>query len=166
MAILLFDTTITPHPLILTIKVISLRTCLCITLSSSSLWYAYILFIVLVGGVLILFTYTSSLSPNAIFHLKPQTTQLAYNLFLSIFSALLLIPTPIIINTHNQYQHPTDLIIFFFSRNRRFLLFIVSILALSITIVTIILKSIRKAIRPIINISSTKKYVNIILHTI
>nr|YP_003354972.1 NADH dehydrogenase subunit 6 [Venustaconcha ellipsiformis]ACQ91042.1 NADH dehydrogenase subunit 6 [Venustaconcha ellipsiformis] len=113
-AMLLFDSTLTPHPLILTIKVISLSTCLCMTLSIFSLWYAYMLFMVLVGGVLILFTYTSSLSPNAIYHLKPQTSQLAYNLFLTLFSALLITPTPMIINTHNQYQHPTNLIIFFF----------------------------------------------------
>nr|AUF70028.1 NADH dehydrogenase subunit 6 [Lampsilis siliquoidea] len=147
-AMLLFDTSLTPHPLILTIKVISLSTCLCMTLSTFSLWYAYMLFMVLVGGVLILFTYTSSLSPNAIFHLKPQTSQLAYNLFLSIFSALLLTPTPMIINTHNQYQHPTDLIFFFFSESSSFLLFMACTLALSMTVVTTILKNDKKAMRP------------------
>nr|WSP02080.1 NADH dehydrogenase subunit 6 [Ortmanniana ligamentina] len=147
-AMLLFDSSLTPHPLILTIKVISLSTCLCMTLSTFSLWYAYMLFMVLVGGVLILFTYTSSLSPNAIFHLKPQTSQLAYNLFLSIFSALLLTPTPMIINTHNQYQHPNDLILFFFSENSSFLLFMACTLALSMTVVTTILKNNKKAMRP------------------
>nr|YP_009346114.1 NADH dehydrogenase subunit 6 [Potamilus alatus]AMZ00193.1 NADH dehydrogenase subunit 6 [Potamilus alatus] len=155
-AVLLFDSALTPHPLILTIKVISLSTCLCMTLSTFSTWYAYMLFMVLVGGVLIMFTYISSLSPNAIFHLKPQMGQLINNLTLSIFSALLMTPTPMIINTHNQYQHPTNLILLFFSQNSSFLLLMVCTLALSMTIVTTILNNDKKAMRPTMNVTSSK----------
>nr|UUJ37705.1 NADH dehydrogenase subunit 6 [Potamilus streckersoni] len=155
-AMLLFDSALTPHPLILTVKVICLSTCLCMTLSTFSTWYAYMLFMVLVGSVLVMFTYISSLSPNAIFHLKPQMGQLIINMTLSIFSALMMTPTPMILNTQNQYQHPTDLIFLFFSENSSFLLFMVCTLALSMTIVTTILNSDKSAMRPTTTLSSNK----------
>nr|VFU78642.1 NADH dehydrogenase subunit 6 [Proasellus ebrensis] len=63
----LFLASNTPHTLILSLLVSTLMVVTSLGLLNSFPWLAYILFLIFLGGVLILFTYVSSLSVNHLF---------------------------------------------------------------------------------------------------
>lgn len=70
-----------------------------IGLMSQTFWFSYILFLVIVGGILILFIYVISITYNKIFNLKPNLIKLTTYAFIFIF--LLIINkfnTPLFIN--------------------------------------------------------------------
>nr|QLY90198.1 NADH dehydrogenase subunit 6 [Halesus radiatus] len=73
------------HPLIITIFII-FQTCILILITgimSYSFWMSYLMFLTFIGGLLVLFIYISSLTPNKIFYLN-------YKKILSIFLILFL----------------------------------------------------------------------------
>nr|VFU78848.1 NADH dehydrogenase subunit 6 [Proasellus rectus] len=63
----LFLASNTPHVLISSLLVSTLLVVIALGLMATSPWLAYILFLIFLGGVLILFTYISSLSTNHLF---------------------------------------------------------------------------------------------------
>nr|UWM10873.1 NADH dehydrogenase subunit 6 [Tchangsinaia piscicula] len=137
------------HPLILSIKILLLALSLCLTISFLTTWYAYMIFMVMLGGVLIMFTYISSLAPNGIFKMKLnmfyvfiQVTivlSLSYN-FLDFSSS--------VFNTQKPHLPPDNLITFFLSTsNSSLLLALTSALLLSMFIVTNLLSNSSSAMR-------------------
>nr|QAA11063.1 NADH dehydrogenase subunit 6 [Stenopus scutellatus] len=79
------------HPLTagLTLLIQTALICLTAGLFMSSFWFSYILFLIFLGGMLILFIYVASLAPNEPFSLSPILTMLLLIAF-SIFFLLLL----------------------------------------------------------------------------
>nr|AOV83582.1 NADH dehydrogenase subunit 6 [Phasianella australis] len=87
---LVFVLPMATQPLSLGLCIMSLSITLCLFISfSATSWYAYILFLIYVGGLLVMFAYVSALMPNNKFsgHFFPVLILLSL-LFLMIFSAL------------------------------------------------------------------------------
>nr|YP_008999700.1 NADH dehydrogenase subunit 6 [Lamprotula leaii]AFC97499.1 NADH dehydrogenase subunit 6 [Lamprotula leaii] len=69
----LMTTMILPmHPLSLGMMVLVLAFISCVLVSTMSPWYAYMLFFIFIGGMLVMFAYIASLSPNMTFSLNSQ----------------------------------------------------------------------------------------------
>jgi len=82
---------IQPLSLGLCIIMISLISCILLGLTFSS-WFSYVLFLIYVGGLLVMFVYVAALAPNTLFS---RLKSLAGILFLStIIFSLLIILTP------------------------------------------------------------------------
>nr|YP_010837732.1 NADH dehydrogenase subunit 6 [Poecilimon cretensis]WGF19467.1 NADH dehydrogenase subunit 6 [Poecilimon cretensis] len=60
---------LTSHPLAMTLTIILQTLLICLTLSSltQTFWFSYILFLVFLGGMLVLFIYITSLAANEMF---------------------------------------------------------------------------------------------------
>nr|UJG45251.1 NADH dehydrogenase subunit 6 [Nemotaulius punctatolineatus] len=86
------------HPLIITIFII-IQTCILILITgimSYSFWMSYIMFLTFIGGLLVLFIYISSLTPNKIFYLNYKKIMLIF--FLIILFTLFIQIQPILFN--------------------------------------------------------------------
>nr|AFP47108.1 NADH dehydrogenase subunit 6 [Drosophila melanogaster] len=72
------------HPLALglTLLIQTIFVCLLTGLMTKSFWYSYILFLIFLGGMLVLFIYVTSLASNEMFNLSMKLT---------LFSSLILI---------------------------------------------------------------------------
>nr|QNE85893.1 NADH dehydrogenase subunit 6 [Potamophylax rotundipennis] len=86
------------HPLIITIFII-IQTCILIMITgvmSYSFWMSYIMFLTFIGGLLVLFIYISSLTPNKNFFLNYKKI---FTIFLAFFIFIALIQIqPILMN--------------------------------------------------------------------
>nr|WGM81301.1 NADH dehydrogenase subunit 6 [Margaritifera falcata] len=60
------------HPLSLGLMVLLLAFISCTLIASASPWYAYMLFFIFIGGMLVMFAYIASLSPNTTFSINNQ----------------------------------------------------------------------------------------------
>nr|ARS00723.1 NADH dehydrogenase subunit 6 [Gibbosula rochechouartii] len=60
------------HPLSLGLMVLLLAFITCTLIASMSPWYAYMLFFIFIGGMLVMFAYIASLSPNTAFSINNQ----------------------------------------------------------------------------------------------
>nr|YP_008757970.1 NADH dehydrogenase subunit 6 [Solenaia oleivora]AGW24343.1 NADH dehydrogenase subunit 6 [Solenaia oleivora] len=60
------------HPLSLGMMVLMLAFINCVLIASMSPWYAYMLFFIFIGGMLVMFAYIASLSPNTTFSINSQ----------------------------------------------------------------------------------------------
>nr|QDH07418.1 NADH dehydrogenase subunit 6 [Monodontina vondembuschiana] len=147
------------HPLTLTIKVLILATSLCLTLTHTTTWYAYMLFMVTVGGMLVMFTYISSMAPNSLFSLGWQSLSLLIFLALSLTLTHSTITIPKTMNTQNQTTTPDNFISFYMSEeNMSLLLTLASTLFLSMTIVTFLLSNSKTPMRQSTLLSSNTMF--------
>nr|URX54146.1 NADH dehydrogenase subunit 6 [Glyptotermes sp. 15 AB-2022a] len=74
------------HPLAMGMMLLTqtLITCLMSGLMNKSFWFQYILFMVFVGGMLVLFIYVTSLASNEMFSLSTKVIVMAIMTFLSM----------------------------------------------------------------------------------
>lgn len=81
------------HPLVLIWSLILQRTILFLNIfyTTNHRWAAYVIFLIIVGGLLVVFSYVSSLIPNELFIFKKINRRLAYSLFIFIAVAYSLI---------------------------------------------------------------------------
>nr|YP_010691339.1 NADH dehydrogenase subunit 6 [Drosophila septentriosaltans]WBU93989.1 NADH dehydrogenase subunit 6 [Drosophila septentriosaltans] len=77
------------HPLSmgLTLLIQTILICLITGLMTKSFWYSYILFLIFLGGMLVLFIYVTSLASNEMFNLSIKLT--LYLLFLTVLLLLI-----------------------------------------------------------------------------
>nr|ADL62616.1 NADH dehydrogenase subunit 6 [Utterbackia peninsularis] len=81
--------TLPMHPLPLGIMVLLLAFLNCTLIATISPWYSYILFFIFIGGMLVMFAYIASLSPNMTFSINsPLMPLLLTTLFLLSFKNL------------------------------------------------------------------------------
>nr|YP_004425010.1 NADH dehydrogenase subunit 6 [Utterbackia peninsularis]ADL62602.1 NADH dehydrogenase subunit 6 [Utterbackia peninsularis] len=146
----LLNTMTTSHPLALSLKVLSFALTVCLAVSFNTTWYAYMIFMVTLGGVLVMFTYISSLTPNSIF--KPS---ISLSILLTQAMIALIIGYDFImfsqkaINTQKPFSPPEDFIAFFFSdKNCTLILMMASILLLAMLFITSLLSNSTGAMRP------------------
>uniref|UniRef100_A0AAU6MWZ7 NADH-ubiquinone oxidoreductase chain 6 n=1 Tax=Xenogryllus lamottei TaxID=3120008 RepID=A0AAU6MWZ7_9ORTH len=94
---------ITTHPLASTILII-MQTLLICTMTgplSYSFWFSYILFMIFLGGMLVLFIYITSLASNEMFNIPTKTT-----LIITILSiTMMMLLNNINIMNYNNYKN-------------------------------------------------------------
>jgi len=83
------------HPIIIIILTIAqtLTICLIIWMAQPSAWFAYILFLIFIGGIIVLFIYITSLASNEKFELKLITNQIKTGQVTLLASAAILLTT-------------------------------------------------------------------------
>nr|YP_010234008.1 NADH dehydrogenase subunit 6 [Rectidens sumatrensis]QTA71717.1 NADH dehydrogenase subunit 6 [Rectidens sumatrensis] len=77
--------TLPMHPLSLGMMILLLAFINCTTIASISPWYAYLLFFIFIGGMLVMFAYIASLSPNMVFSINSQLMPTIVTIFSLIF---------------------------------------------------------------------------------
>nr|YP_009227639.1 NADH dehydrogenase subunit 6 [Gryllotalpa unispina]AGO20455.1 NADH dehydrogenase subunit 6 [Gryllotalpa unispina] len=95
------------HPLSMTMNIIvhTLLMCLMTGHLSPTFWFSYILFMIFIGGMLVLFLYITSLASNELFSASILLLILVPMMFSMTF--LLLIPDPLI---PNLYMYTNDIL--------------------------------------------------------
>nr|AQM37857.1 NADH dehydrogenase subunit 6 [Unio tumidus]AQM37871.1 NADH dehydrogenase subunit 6 [Unio tumidus] len=73
--------TLPMHPLSLGIMVLLLAFLNCAIIATVSPWYAYMLFFIFIGGMLVMFAYIASLSPNMTFSTNNPLMPIALTIF-------------------------------------------------------------------------------------
>nr|BAB62762.1 NADH dehydrogenase complex 6 [Pronodularia japanensis] len=160
---LLCSSVFSAHPLVLTVKVLLLATTISLTLAHITTWYAYMLYMVMVGGMLVMFTYISSLSPNGIFQLKPQLAHLATTLIPGFLLAHSTSSTPSTLNTQDHHNTPENFICFFLENgNEKLLLTSATILLLALLMSMTLLPRTKAPMRPTIFYSSHMMHSNML----
>nr|VFU96079.1 NADH dehydrogenase subunit 6 [Proasellus coiffaiti] len=84
----------TPHILIASLLSSTLMSAIFLGMLKSFPWLAYILFLVFLGGILILFTYVSSLNSNPLFVELNTTVAALWTLFSASLLVSNVLPTP------------------------------------------------------------------------
>nr|YP_009127923.1 NADH dehydrogenase subunit 6 [Lanceolaria grayii]AHY88480.1 NADH dehydrogenase subunit 6 [Lanceolaria grayii] len=83
---MMLSMTLPMHPLSLGIMVLLLAFLNCLLIATVSPWYSYMLFFIFIGGMLVMFAYIASLSPNTTFSINsPLMPSMLALLFLSCF---------------------------------------------------------------------------------
>nr|YP_009680606.1 NADH dehydrogenase subunit 6 [Monodontina vondembuschiana]QDH07406.1 NADH dehydrogenase subunit 6 [Monodontina vondembuschiana] len=77
--------TLPMHPLSLGMMVLLLAFINCILVGTMSPWYAYMLFFIFIGGMLVMFAYIASLSPNMTFSTNTQLMPATATLFSMLY---------------------------------------------------------------------------------
>nr|AKQ78456.1 NADH dehydrogenase subunit 6 [Nodularia douglasiae] len=153
------------HPLILAMKILLLALSLCSSINLLTTWYAYMIFMVMLGGVLIMFTYISSLAPNSIFKVKWNTVHVTVQLAILMFLTFNLMNSyPKVFSTQKPDSLPNNLITFFLLESNSWLLLtMASALFLAMFIVTNLLSGAKSAMRPTKQNSLSSKQENKII---
>uniref|UniRef100_UPI0030E5B1D9 NADH dehydrogenase subunit 6 n=1 Tax=Myiopardalis pardalina TaxID=765351 RepID=UPI0030E5B1D9 len=81
------------HPLAMGLMLLiqTLQVCLLTGLMAKSFWFSYILFLIFIGGMLVLFIYVTSLASNEMFSLSMKLTICCFMLFMLFMMMNLLI---------------------------------------------------------------------------
>nr|UJG45355.1 NADH dehydrogenase subunit 6 [Siphonoperla burmeisteri] len=93
------------HPLAMGLMLLIQTLCICVITGflTQSFWFSYILFLVFLGGLLVLFIYVTSLASNEMFSMSTKTLLMAIIPFNMIMMTLLIIdPMPFLINSLNM----------------------------------------------------------------
>nr|AXS66276.1 NADH dehydrogenase subunit 6 [Bostrichoidea sp. 1 KM-2017] len=96
-SLILINTTIiilSSHPLIMTMMIIILSVMIALKsgMFMSNFWFSYMLFMIMIGGMLILFVYMTSIAPNNMFKINQKI------LIVTVMAS----PIMIVINTNNS----------------------------------------------------------------
>nr|QLY90107.1 NADH dehydrogenase subunit 6 [Micromorphus albipes] len=80
------------HPLAMGLMLLLQTLLICLTtgLMSKSFWFSYILFLVFLGGMLVLFIYVTSLASNEMFSMSMKMTWFIMIMYLMIFLILMM----------------------------------------------------------------------------
>nr|YP_009343041.1 NADH dehydrogenase subunit 6 [Cambarus robustus]APS87268.1 NADH dehydrogenase subunit 6 [Cambarus robustus]UZC55681.1 NADH dehydrogenase subunit 6 [Cambarus robustus] len=99
------------HPLSMGLTLLTQTLIICISsgLSNNSLWFSYILFLIFLGGMLVLFIYVASLASNEMFEVSPNTMPLLALLMISV-SSLLFFIDPLLI--YSKYSMSSSSLLF------------------------------------------------------
>nr|QNE85580.1 NADH dehydrogenase subunit 6 [Pegomya bicolor] len=81
------------HPLAMGLMLLIQTTIICLTLGlmTKSFWFSYILFLVFIGGMLVLFIYVTSLASNEMFSFSIKLMIISISIFLMMMTLLLFI---------------------------------------------------------------------------
>nr|AXO78606.1 NADH dehydrogenase subunit 6 [Sinanodonta woodiana]AXO78649.1 NADH dehydrogenase subunit 6 [Sinanodonta woodiana] len=141
---------ISSHPLTMSMKILLFALILCLTIGFTTTWYAYMIFMIMLGGVLVMFTYISSMAPNSIYKSKINLPLLSIQTITALFVGYNSNKfSPKSFNTQNSIFLPENFITFFLStKNCDILIMMTSILLLSMLVITTLLSKSKSAMRP------------------
>lgn len=103
------------HPLAMGLALLFQTILICCTtgLSNLSFWFSYILFLIFLGGILVLFIYVTSLASNEMF--KPSILSLIAIVIVSVTGAVALICDPIILSQNTLLKISSFITDFYYS---------------------------------------------------
>nr|QIT03230.1 NADH dehydrogenase subunit 6 [Sarcophaga caudagalli] len=92
------------HPLAMGLTLLIQTTLICLTsgLMTKTFWFSYILFLVFLGGMLVLFIYVTSLASNEMFSFSMKLTMTTIIMFILSISVLIFIDKNILIQYNNM----------------------------------------------------------------
>nr|QPB69784.1 NADH dehydrogenase subunit 6 [Artemia urmiana] len=94
------------HPLAFIMSLFAQTLLICISLKNISLWISLILFLIFLGGILVMFIYVSSLSANEKFNIS--LTSFLWTLPTVVIFLLILTDSQMLTSTSLGHQRPTD----------------------------------------------------------
>nr|QVL29353.1 NADH dehydrogenase subunit 6 [Ceratitis querita] len=97
------------HPLAMGLMLLiqTIQICLLTGLMAKSFWFSYILFLIFLGGMLVLFIYVTSLASNEMFSLSMKLSTISFMIFSIMFVInFLLDKTSISFFIHNNEMQP------------------------------------------------------------
>lgn len=106
-------------------------------------WYSYLIFLIYVGGILIMFAYFVALSPNQHLKIKTYISTLLFTLTIISFPSINTIDS---ITTSNTYYHQT--IDLYFNFNIPILWLLILLLLFIILVITKIIYTSKGPLRP------------------
>nr|YP_009690008.1 NADH dehydrogenase subunit 6 [Drosophila mercatorum]QEG54033.1 NADH dehydrogenase subunit 6 [Drosophila mercatorum]UKE79687.1 NADH dehydrogenase subunit 6 [Drosophila mercatorum]UKE79700.1 NADH dehydrogenase subunit 6 [Drosophila mercatorum]UKE79713.1 NADH dehydrogenase subunit 6 [Drosophila mercatorum]UKE79726.1 NADH dehydrogenase subunit 6 [Drosophila mercatorum] len=108
------------HPLAmgLTLLIQTILICLISGLMTKTFWFSYILFLIFLGGMLVLFIYVTSLASNEMFNLSIKLTMICFMMFMLMLMIILFLDKNYftLFFTNNEMQN-IDIISSYFSEN-------------------------------------------------
>nr|YP_009502941.1 NADH dehydrogenase subunit 6 [Isoperla eximia]AXG21544.1 NADH dehydrogenase subunit 6 [Isoperla eximia] len=105
------------HPLAMGLMLLIQTLCICLLTGfmTQSFWFSYILFLVFLGGLLVLFIYVTSLASNEMFSMSTSTLFLGGTmLVIGVFFTLIIDPLPYLINCLNADMMDVSMINFYY----------------------------------------------------
>lgn len=81
--------------------------CLLSGFIAKTFWFSYVLFLIFLGGILVLFIYVTSLASNEMFNFSIKLLLVSVTIFSSIFLTLIFVDKNIIINYLINYENET-----------------------------------------------------------
>nr|AQT38546.1 NADH dehydrogenase subunit 6 [Echyridella menziesii] len=136
------------HPLPLTINIMVLALLMSVNLSSLSSWYAFMMFLVFVGGMLMMFLYVSSMSPNAVFSMSPKGLVTVFQTLLTALAFTALNKTNTHTNSLKMEETLTSVTTYYTTENMWPLMFMCLILLMTVILVVKMVKSVSSPLRP------------------
>jgi len=139
------------HPLAFTLSLFVQTLLICVMLKNVSLWISLILFLIFLGGILVMFIYVSSLRANEKFAV--DLTSFIWVVPTIVLSFLVLNKNFMFMSPSSGYLYPADFVIINFNVNRLTILaysFIVVYLFLALLLVIDFLNSNKKPLRSMI----------------
>nr|QUL60386.1 NADH dehydrogenase subunit 6 [Terrapotamon thungwa] len=145
------------HPLAmgLTLLIQTIFISFIVGLSTYSFWFSYILFLILLGGMLVLFIYIASLASNEFFYFPMTLMMTSLTLLIILFMSITLLDLIITstfsnlpnssINTYSSTAHTTSWI--FNTPSMFFTIFIISYLLLTLLVVVKIINLFKGPLR-------------------
>nr|YP_001542726.1 NADH dehydrogenase subunit 6 [Anabrus simplex]ABM89646.1 NADH dehydrogenase subunit 6 [Anabrus simplex] len=106
------------HPLAMTLIII-VQTCIIsmtVGLMSSSFWFSYILFLIFLGGMLVLFIYITSLASNELFYTSMKTLVISL-LFMALVLMISFMSDPYFTNMLTKNMDLTSIDLMYYSLN-------------------------------------------------
>nr|UXX49962.1 NADH dehydrogenase subunit 6 [Chrysotus sp.] len=98
------------HPLAMGLMLLiqTMFICLITGIVSKSFWFSYVLFLVFLGGMLVLFIYVTSLASNEMFSMSMKTTMFClFFMIITIMASFML--DPILINSFHENNEMSEL---------------------------------------------------------
>lgn len=149
------------HPINIGILLLiqTLITCLLTGFISHSTWFSYILFLVFLGGILVLFIYITRIASNEVFQKRNYLLIIIISLIVTLILGLIIFIDPIIIsfnnspeniNINNTLENSENIIIITLYNlpNALITIFIVLYLFLTLIVIVYITKSYQGPLRP------------------
>lgn len=134
-------------PLTLGLWIIILSVSMSVSIFSSRLsWFRFILFLIYIGGILIIFSYFSALSPNQ--HLTLIIPSLLFLLTLTIISLIFLPSLTLSSSLSPDLFSPACIFYIFINKNIRTITFLAIILFLALVVVTKVSLQFKGPLRP------------------
>merc|ERR1711872_310152 len=105
------------HPLAIGLGLLFQTILICCTtgLSNLSFWFSYILFLIFLGGILVLFIYVTSLASNEMF--KPSMISLLVIVIVSLSRTIFLLLDPIVLSQNNLIKIRSFIIDFHYCKD-------------------------------------------------
>nr|YP_009373450.1 NADH dehydrogenase subunit 6 [Echyridella menziesii]AQT38533.1 NADH dehydrogenase subunit 6 [Echyridella menziesii] len=139
------------HPLPMGLMILSLAFTTCLLLSSTSPWYAYMLFFIFIGGMLVMFTYIASLSPNITLLVNTQPTILLLTMIILIILTTKMQPQ--IMRTTTELKSETSsttqfISLLYYDNTSMMLLLLAAILLIMMVLVVKLCSTMAGTLRP------------------
>nr|ADL62670.1 NADH dehydrogenase subunit 6 [Lasmigona subviridis] len=116
---IMLSMTLPMHPLPLGIMVLLLAFLNCIIIATISPWYSYMLFFIFIGGMLVMFAYIASLSPNMTFSVNNPLMPFTLTIFSLLSFKTLSLTSNYSINTSINFSimNTTQILSFLYTQN-------------------------------------------------